>query len=60
MSSYAIIKDGLVINVVVWDGNSGWEPPEGTIAVAYDIDGDNPPGRGWTYDGKKFIPPKND
>lgn len=31
---YAIIKNGIVINVVVWDGNTEtWQPPEGATAV---------------------------
>jgi hypothetical protein len=31
--NYAIIKDGAVINLVIWDGGDGWSPPEGTMAV---------------------------
>lgn len=30
---YAIVESGVVVNVVVWDGNSEWQPPVGTTAV---------------------------
>ena len=29
--NYAVVNSGgLIINIVVWDGVSEWEPPEGT------------------------------
>lgn len=59
MKNYAIIKDDMVDDVVCWCGNNEWEPSEGTIAVPYDIDGANPPGRGWSYANGKFAAPKN-
>lgn len=34
MANYAIIKDGAVINIIVWDGKS-WQPPENCTAVPY-------------------------
>ncbi|MCM7147897.1 tail fiber assembly protein [Enterobacter kobei] len=52
MSTYALIKDGQVVNTVVWDG-------EGDIFEGYEtvkIDGLGV-GIGWTYDGKKFTAP---
>lgn len=31
---YAIVKDGLVVNIVVWDGDSSaWQPPEDSTAI---------------------------
>lgn len=34
MATYAVIKDGVVDNLVEWDGDeSGWMPPEGSSAV---------------------------
>lgn len=30
---YAIIENGVVVNVVLWDGDSEWQPPAGTTAV---------------------------
>lgn len=52
MSTYALIKDGQVVNTVVWDG-------EGDIFEGYEtfkIDGLGV-GIGWTYDGKIFTAP---
>ncbi|MCK7100741.1 tail fiber assembly protein [Enterobacter kobei] len=52
MSIYALIKDGIVVNTVVWDG-------VGNIFEGYEtvnIDGLGV-GIGWTYDGKKFDAP---
>ncbi|WP_143331718.1 hypothetical protein [Burkholderia sp. IDO3] len=36
--NYALIENGVVANVIVWDGNtdvsdSGWEPPSGALVV---------------------------
>ena len=36
MNRYAIIKDNIVINVVIWDGQSEWKSPEGTQIVQSD------------------------
>ncbi|WP_430226841.1 hypothetical protein [Paraburkholderia tropica] len=30
---YAIVDNGIVINVVVWDGGDSWEPPAGATAI---------------------------
>lgn len=52
MSVYAIVKKGVVTNVVVWDGKSDWVPESGKAVLAegtVDI--------GWLYDGKEFTPP---
>lgn len=53
MSDYALIKDGLVDNIVVWDGKGDLfsdyqvvELNDGTIAAP-----------GWSYDGKSFAAP---
>ena len=55
-SNYAVIQDGSVVNVIVWDGNTDtWSPPEGSAAVRV------PDGLGvsvgWTYDESTFIAP---
>lgn len=52
-NAYAIVKDGVVINMVVWDGKTEWEPEEGEAIKA-----DNFAGIGWLYDGKKFTAPE--
>lgn len=34
MSNYAVVDDGTVVNIVVWDGDeTAWQPPEGCQAV---------------------------
>lgn len=52
MANYALIKNGVVENVVIWDG-------EGDIFADYttvSIDGLTA-GIGWSYDGKMFTAP---
>lgn len=56
--TYAVIQDGVIVNVVLWDGQNDWSPPEGCTAV--DITGASPqPGIGWTTSdgGGTFEPP---
>jgi hypothetical protein len=49
---YAIVQHGVVVNVVVWDGESPYNP-DGELVL---IDGLTPePGIGWDYDGEKFA-----
>ena len=51
--NYAIIDStGLVINTVVWDGETPWSPPAGQTAVPF-TEG----GIGWTYANGTFTPP---
>ncbi|WP_312293248.1 tail fiber assembly protein [Atlantibacter hermannii] len=51
-NAYAVIKDGIVINIVVWDGETEWQPDEG-----YAVKTDGSVGIGWLYDGETFTPP---
>jgi hypothetical protein len=52
--NYALIDNtGLVVNVVVWNGKSDWQPPEGQQLVELS-DG---AGIGWTYSDGVFTPP---
>jgi len=54
-SGYAVVNaSGLVINVIMWDGESVWTPPDGCYPVPL---GDTGAGIGWTYDGEKFTAP---
>ncbi|MCL4631515.1 hypothetical protein [Burkholderia sp.] len=33
MSNYAVVQEGKVVNIVVWDGDeTAWQPPEGCQA----------------------------
>ena len=50
---YAMIENGIVFNVAVWDGVTPWEPgcevvliPEDSLAWI-----------GWGWDGEKFVEP---
>jgi hypothetical protein len=49
---YAIIENGIVANLVIWDGSSDWAPPAGATAVLA------PEGTliGDTYSGGAFTP----
>lgn len=52
---YAVVDaDGKVVNVVLWDGQSDWVPPEGSEAVQSD-DADI----GWVRDsGGNLVAPQ--
>lgn len=49
---YAIVLDGVVDNVVIWDGQGEIPGPVGSIAVQL---ADQPCGPGWIYDGIQFT-----
>lgn len=51
---YAIIENGIVVNVVEWDGGqSSWSPPEGTELQSSDTA--NPDN---IWDGHEFRTPE--
>lgn len=53
MKNYALINgSGIVENVVLWDGESGWQPPAGFTAVQSDA-----ASVGWSYGGGTFTAP---
>lgn len=57
VSVYAVVENGVVSNLVLWDGNSDWTPPTGTSAYALP-DGSSV-GLGWsTGDGIHYVPPQ--
>jgi hypothetical protein len=51
--NYAIVKNGLVINVIVLDDQTSWEPPAGCELVELQ----DSAGIGWGYVNGQFIPP---
>jgi len=56
MGTYAVVEDGAVTNVVLWDGDAEeWQPPANALAVLLD-DGSSV-GIGWTYANGEFAPP---
>jgi hypothetical protein len=55
MANYAIVSNGVVENVIVWDGETPFSGSEGLIDLA-----SNPEvGPGYTYNGTTFAPPTN-
>ncbi|ENJ2508540.1 tail fiber assembly protein [Escherichia coli] len=52
MSNYALISEGVVVNIVVWDGGGDLFPDYQTV----NIDGISA-GIGWSYSDDKFSPP---
>jgi hypothetical protein len=53
MKRIAIIKNGTVENVAMWDGKSAWKPA-GTLV---DVTDKPHVAIGWTYDGSDFAAP---
>ncbi len=49
---YAVVQNGVVTNLVAWDGKSEFKQEKADIVKCV---GDV--GIGWSYDGKKFIKP---
>lgn len=52
---WAIVIDGVVDNIVLWDGSSAWSPEKEAQAVQL-AEGQEC-GIGWTYDGTTFSEP---
>lgn len=57
MNKYLVKResDGLVVNVVVWDGVSDYSPGDGESLISCS----DWPGvwTGWRWDGNEFVPP---
>lgn len=53
VNRYALVCDGAVTNVVLWDGESEWAIPDGCELVALTDDQLVNPGD--TYDGQSFT-----
>lgn len=58
MSRYAVVCDGQVINVCLWEGDKGWQPEPG--CTVHKLPDDSPVGPGWTRAGNgRFVAPKD-
>ena len=55
MANYAVIKDGIVDNVIVADTKEIAEIVTGLTCIEYTEE--NPAGIGWSYDGAEFTAP---
>lgn len=52
MTVYAVVDEGVVINTVLWDGKTKWQPEKGEAVLAPEVIN-----IGWLYDGKTFTAP---
>ena len=52
---YAVIENGVVVNMVVWDGHTAWVPLPGREAIQ--LQDGSTVSIGWTWDGTNFSPP---
>lgn len=56
MNTYLIIKNGIVVNAIVWDGNAEtWQPPAGQTSVL--LPAGSEAWLGWSYNGTTFTAP---
>lgn len=54
---YALVgNDGVVDNVVEWDGQADWSPPQGQDAVPAPA----AVSPGWRLDGGEWLPPQEE
>lgn len=54
IGNYALIENGVVVNVIVWDGDlEKWQPPAGQIGVKY-TEADGAVSIGWHWNGEIF------
>ncbi len=55
MKTWALVKNGIVINTFLWDGEGDYQHDEGTEVIEYDDS--NIAGPGYIYEGKLFSRP---
>lgn len=55
MKTWALVRDGVVENTFLWDGEGEYQHDAGTIVVEYDEN--NIAGPGYLYDGANFSRP---
>lgn len=51
--TYAIVRDGIIVNIIAWDGAAPYVTPEGCELHAVE----GAAGVGWLYDGVTFTNP---
>jgi|LakMenE18May11ns_1017448.scaffolds.fasta_scaffold8807742_1 hypothetical protein len=56
MANYAVIKDGIVTNVIVAESQEIAESVTGLTCIEYQLE-PGAPGIGWSYDGTDFSAP---
>jgi len=55
MKHVVIDSEGLITNIVLWDGDDSWQPPENCTTFA--LPEDAIIGIGWSMVGDEFLPP---
>lgn len=55
INTYAIVENGVVTNVVLWDGVAEWTPPLGSAANLLPLG--SQVGVGYTFDGTTYTEP---
>jgi hypothetical protein len=56
VQTYAVVENGVVINAVLWDGNTeNWQPPAGS--TAHLLAADAIVSVGYTFDGTSYVAP---
>lgn len=56
MNTYAIVSNGVVTNIILWDGNTkNWQPPTGSQAIQ--VSAESVMGIGSTYSNGIFSAP---
>ncbi|VWC89737.1 hypothetical protein BLA17378_04484 [Burkholderia aenigmatica] len=56
INRYALIENGSVINVILWDGGTEtWQPPQGMTTTL--LPDGSPVSPGYTFDGANFHSP---
>jgi hypothetical protein len=56
MANFAVINDGVVVNVIIADSKEVAETVTGLDCVEYETS-PSAPGIGWSYDGSVFTAP---
>lgn len=55
INTYAVVASGVVTNVILWDGESDWTPPTGSMANL--LPAGSQVGVGYTVDGATYTAP---
>lgn len=53
MAKHVIVRNGIIENVVEWDGGPAWSPPVGTVAHAFE----SAVGIGWPWNDGEPVDP---
>lgn len=62
MKKWAVIEQGMIINIILWNGVDSWEPEIGQhiVELPNSSGEDQQPGIGWFFSEGVFTPPIED